>query len=141
MRMSLFLLHPWRIAVLDVGFRVGSSFILPLENVTPSSGLHDFGWKMLCHSNRCCPIRNVPFLSGCFEDFFFLPLVFICLIIMYLSMGSFGFILFEVLSVLKSVDVGFLLNLRNFKPLFLQYIFSPTLFLFSFWDSWILWDL
>ena len=36
-----------------------------------STGLHGFRWEMGFHLNWCFPISNVLFLSGCFEDFFF----------------------------------------------------------------------
>lgn len=41
-------------------------------------------------------IGKVPYLYYCFQDLFFLPLGFMCLIIMYLGMNSFRFILFVV---------------------------------------------
>lgn len=96
LRMSLFPLHSWQTFLPETEFEVYGSVLSVLENVPLYSGLHGSRREICSHLRWCSPISNVPFLSGCFQDFS-LPFVFRLLMVISLNVDFFGIILFEIL--------------------------------------------
>lgn len=70
--MCLFHFHSWSPFSLDTELWVDGSFLSVLKNIVLLSWhLHGFWWESCCHSNGFPLVGNVFFLSGCFQDSFF----------------------------------------------------------------------
>lgn len=116
-------IHGWQFLSLALG---NVAFLPP--------GLCGFRWEIICHWNGCSSLSNVPFLSGCFQDFL-LFLYFRSFITMYFDMNFFGLIPVLIQSSSSVCNVNVFSKIWEDSAIFTLNSFFSSISFLSFWDS------